>query len=183
MIQPHSGPLFGFAGERVETRGYIGLMTTFSQGRLSRSFTIRYLIVDVDTFVKQLASVPILSQVVKYSELSTSYFALIGKKMLNELKAIASTPHVKIKFPTLMGEIITIKEDQKQARQCYVESLKPYLTSGGSSQVMSMDDGSPIRTPTIYKASMGDQDNIFDVDLRDDTINKGPKPIEELVKL
>ena len=94
-----------------------------------------------------------------------------------------------------MGEIITIKEDQKQARQCYVESLKvtpypliqdpnkPYLTSGGSSQVMSVDDGSPIRTPKIYKASMGDQDNIFDVDLRDDTINKGPKPIEELVKL
>jgi len=68
-----------------------------------------YLIIDVDTF----------------------YFALIGNKTLNKLEAIVSTPHLKMKFPTLMGEIMTVKVDQKQARQCYVESLKaePYPPS------------------------------------------------------
>ena len=77
--------------------------TTFDQGQLLRSFTIRYLIIDANT----------------------SYFALISKKALNEQGAIVSTPHLKIKFPTL---IMTIKADQKQVRQCYVESLKatPY---------------------------------------------------------
>ena len=92
-IQPHYGSLLGFAGERLETRGYVDLMTTFGQGKLSQSFSIRYLIIDVDT----------------------SYFALIGKKTLNDLGVIISTPHLKMKFPTLKGEIVTVKANQKQA--------------------------------------------------------------------
>jgi len=76
-------------GEKVETKFYVDLMTTFGQGKLSRSFTVRYLMIDADT----------------------SYFALIGRKTLNKLRAILSTPHLKMKFSTLMGEIITIKED------------------------------------------------------------------------
>ena len=78
-VQPHYGPLLGIVGERVETRGCVDLMTTFGQGRLSRSFTVRFLNVDADTF----------------------YFALISWKMLSELGAIVSTPHLKMKFPTL----------------------------------------------------------------------------------
>jgi len=81
-------------------------MTTFGQGKLSKSFNVKYLIANVDT----------------------SYFALIGRKMLNKLKAIASTPYLKMKFPNLMGDIVIVKVDHKQARQCYTESLKvaPY---------------------------------------------------------
>ncbi|KAG4924453.1 hypothetical protein JHK87_049993 [Glycine soja] len=172
-IQPHYGPLLDFAREKVETRGCVDLMTTFDQGRLSRSFTIRFLNVDADT----------------------SYFALISWKMLSELGAIVSTPHLKMKFPTLTGEIVTVKADQKQARQCYDESLKvaphpstresgkPHPTSGGSSQVMNIDEESSIRTLVVYKATRRDQDDVFDVDLYGNTINKGPIPIEELVKL
>ena len=94
MIQPHYGSLLGFVGDRVETRGYVDLIITFGLGKLSRSFTIRYLIVDANTF----------------------YFALIGRKTLNELEAIVSTLHLKMKFLTLTREIITIEADQKQAR-------------------------------------------------------------------
>ena len=85
-VPPHSGPVLGFTGEKVETRGYVNLMTTFGQGQLSRSFTIRYLIIGANT----------------------CYFALIGRKMLNELGAIVSTLHLKMKFPTLIGEIVTV---------------------------------------------------------------------------
>ena len=60
-IQPHYGLLLGFTGEKVETRGYVDLMTTVGQGKLSQSFTIRYLILDTDT----------------------SCFALIGKKTIH----------------------------------------------------------------------------------------------------
>ncbi|KAG4906725.1 hypothetical protein JHK82_055371 [Glycine max] len=38
-VQPYSRPLLGFARERVETRVYVNLMTTFDQGQLSKSFT------------------------------------------------------------------------------------------------------------------------------------------------
>ena len=62
------------------------LMITFGQGQFSRRFTIRYLLVDVNT----------------------SYFALIGRKTLNELGAIVSMSHLKIKFPTLTRESVTV---------------------------------------------------------------------------
>ncbi|KAH1197270.1 hypothetical protein GmHk_18G051092 [Glycine max] len=75
------GPLLSFTSKRVKIRGYVDLMTTFGHGKLSRSFTIRYLVVNTDT----------------------SYFALIDRKTLNELRAIISTPHLTMKFPTLTG--------------------------------------------------------------------------------
>ena len=78
------------------------MKTTFSLGKLSWSFTIRYLVVDANT----------------------SYFALIGRKTLNELEAIVSTPHLKMKIPTLIGEIVIIKVGQKQAQQCYAVNLE-----------------------------------------------------------
>ena len=66
-------------------------MTTFGQGKLSRSFTIKYLLVDANT----------------------SYFALIDRKTLNELGAIVFTPHLIMKFLTLTREIVTVKANQK----------------------------------------------------------------------
>jgi len=71
----------------------VDLMTTFDQGKLSKSFIVRYLLVDADT----------------------SYFTLIDMKTLNELEATVSIPHLKMKFPTLIREIVTVKADQKQA--------------------------------------------------------------------
>ena len=65
-------------------------MNTFDQGQLLRSFTIKYFIIDADT----------------------SYFALIGKKTLNKLGVIVSTPRLKMKFLTLTEEIVAVKADQ-----------------------------------------------------------------------
>ena len=45
---------------------------------------------------------------------------------------------------------------------------------------MSMDKGFPIQTLIVYEASL---DGTFDVDPRDDTMDIGPNPIEELIKL
>jgi len=97
-----------------------------------------------------------------------------------------------MKFPTLTGEIVIVKADQNQARQCYTKSLKvaPYppiweptrchpIVAEGT-QVMIVDEGSQIRALTIYQSSQG---NEFDIDLWDDTFDKGLKPIEELVQL
>ena len=58
--------------------------------------------------------------------------------------------------------------------------VKPHLTADGTTQVMSMDEGSPVRTLTIYQAC---RENVFDVDMCNNTSDRGPKPIEELIKL
>ncbi|RZB52840.1 hypothetical protein D0Y65_049053 [Glycine soja] len=138
IFHPHVGPFLGFTSEMVETRGYVDLMTTFGQGKHSRIFTIRYLLVDV----------------------YTSYFALICRKTRNKLGAIVSTPHLKMKFPTLTVEIVTVKANQKQARQCYVENLNiapcspikepamPHPIVFEGTRVMSVDES---RDLTSYK--------------------------------
>ena len=57
-------------------------------------------------------------------EAETSYNVLIGRKNLNRLGAIVSTPHIAMKFPVDNGDIITIKVDPKEARECYALILK-----------------------------------------------------------
>lgn len=89
---------------------------------------------------------------------------MIGKNTLNELGAIVSTPHLKMKFHTLTREIVIVKVDQKQARQCYNKSLKvashspirelgkPHSSFDGSnSQVMSVNEDLSIKTLTVYE--------------------------------
>ncbi|KHM99163.1 hypothetical protein glysoja_046373 [Glycine soja] len=67
--------------------------------------------------------------------------------------------------------IMTIKADQKQAHQCYTESLKvaPYPPTR-----------EPVKPHPKANASLDDE---FNVDPRNDTFDRGPKPIEELIKL
>ena len=89
-------------------------------------------------------------------------------------------------------EIVTIKADQKQGHRCYAENLKvapyppirepamPHPTAAEGTQVMTVDEGSQSQTPIVYQSSLGGE---FDIDQRDDTPDKGPKPIEELVQL
>ena len=78
----------------METKGSVDLMPTFGQGKLSWSFTVRYLIMDANTF----------------------NFALIRSKILMVRGPPVSTPHLKMKFPTLIGEIIIVEANRKQAR-------------------------------------------------------------------
>ena len=59
-------------------------------------------------------------------------------------------------------------------------TVKPPPTVAEGTQVMSMDEGSPNRALIVYQANLDDE---FDIDLRDDTSGRGPKPIKELVKL
>lgn len=109
----------------METRGYVDLMTTFGQGKLSQSFPIRYLIVDAHT----------------------SYFALNGRKTLNELGAIVSTPHLKLKFLTFTREIVKVAP-YPPIRE--IGKLHP-LSSDNNSQVMGVDEEFPIKTLPFTK--------------------------------
>ena len=86
----------------MEVWGHVELRMTFSDGVSSRTISIRYLVVNV----------------------VSAYNLLLGKPSLKRLGVVASTRHMKMKLPSLKGEVIIIKSDQKAARKCYENSLK-----------------------------------------------------------
>jgi len=93
-IQAHEDQIVDFSGERVDTRGYIDLYTKFRDERShTKSIKIHYLLV----------------------EASTSYNVLLSRSSLNTLGAIVSTPYLAMKFPSPMGDIITVHVGQKVA--------------------------------------------------------------------
>jgi len=55
---------------------------------------------------------------------NTSYNVLLGQPSLNQLGTIVSTPHLSMKFPFSMKDIMAIHVEQKTARECYVASLR-----------------------------------------------------------
>nr|KYP33532.1 Gypsy retrotransposon integrase-like protein 1 [Cajanus cajan] len=101
-LTPYDEPLVGFSGERVDTRGTIDLYTYFGEEQYRRRIKVRYVVVHANT----------------------SYNILLGRPSLNKLRAIVSTPHLAMKFPSEEGTIITLHADQKTARECYFASLK-----------------------------------------------------------
>ena len=78
------------------------LRTTYTDGTIFRTVNIRYLVVNAPS----------------------AYNILLGRPAINRIRAVASTRHRNMKFPSLEGAIITIKFDQKAAKKCYKNSLK-----------------------------------------------------------
>jgi len=91
-IQPYDEQIVGFSGERVDTKGFIDLYTTFGEeGCLSKTIKIRYLLVNSNT----------------------SYNILLRRSSINRLKAIISTPYLPMEFSSTACDIVTIHVDQK----------------------------------------------------------------------
>ena len=86
----------------MDTKGYINLFTTFGDDSLSKTINVRYLLVNANT----------------------SYSILLGRPSINWLKVIISTPHLAMKFHSVIGDIASVHVDKKCARECYVASLK-----------------------------------------------------------
>lgn len=80
-------------------------MTSFDLKELSQSLMVPYILLDANT----------------------SHNVLLNRPTLNKLEAIISTPHLAMKFPSSIGEIVTIKADQADAHECYVKSCKVEL--------------------------------------------------------
>jgi len=100
-VVPVSCHLLGFAGENVLPIGSIDLPITAGTYPRQKVIMVKFLIVDR----------------------VSAYNAIIGRTALNDLKAVTSTPHISMKFPTEEG-VGVVKGDQKEARCCYNLSLK-----------------------------------------------------------
>jgi hypothetical protein len=73
----------------------------------------------------------------------SAYNVIIGRPTLNKLRAVTSTYHLLVRFPTEHG-IGELKGDQATARECYFASLGPEAKH----QTMKIDEGHRLVEPT-----------------------------------
>ncbi|XP_074297863.1 uncharacterized protein LOC141628655 [Silene latifolia] len=90
-------PLVGFSGETAHSVGEITI-PTYIEGV---NKLVRYLII----------------------EGPTTYNVILGRSWLHQMKAVPSTYHQCLKFPTPWGTVI-VKGDREESRNCYAQALK-----------------------------------------------------------
>ncbi|KAL0448048.1 UNVERIFIED_CONTAM: hypothetical protein Slati_1932700 [Sesamum latifolium] len=98
---PVHTPLVRFGGSEVASMGTIDLPVSMGEEPRRRTTIIRFLIVDTPF----------------------AYNVILGRPGLNLFRAVVSTYHQKMKFPTKNG-IGEVSCDQKEARRCYNLSLR-----------------------------------------------------------
>ena len=100
QLRPINFPLVGFGGIKVPPMGTISLLVVV--GAYPRQITkdVNFLVVDC----------------------SSSYNAIIGRPTLNSWKAVTSTYHLSVKFPTEHG-VGQVQGDQLATRECYLDML------------------------------------------------------------
>ncbi|XP_074271605.1 uncharacterized protein LOC141595538 [Silene latifolia] len=91
-------PLVGFSGETKHSIGEI-IIPTYAGGVNKQ---VRYLVIDGPS----------------------TYNVILGRPWIHEMKAIPSTYHQCLKFPTPWG-VQEIRGDQEEARDCYKVAQKP----------------------------------------------------------
>ena len=98
---PTNAPLVGFGGTRVLPLGAITLSVVVGDYPQQITKDVTFLVVDC----------------------SSAYNAILGRPTLNSWKAVTSTYHLMIKFPTNYG-VGKLQGNQVAARECYVAMME-----------------------------------------------------------
>ena len=61
---------------------------------------------------------------------TATYNVLIGRQTINDIHAVVSTPHLKMKYPTKSGRIGVFAVDQRIAKECLAENEIKYAKWG-----------------------------------------------------
>ena len=100
-LVPTKAPLIRFKGTRVYPLGAVILPVKVGDYPQQIIKNVTFLVVDY----------------------SSAYNVILGRPTLNSWKAMTSTYHLMIKFPTKYG-VGKVHEDQMAARECYIAILK-----------------------------------------------------------
>ena len=149
-LQPYKGTLVGFTNQKEKVIRFVETETVFGEGFDIRRIKVKYLVL----------------------ECATSYNILIGRHTLNDVGAVVSTPHLKVKCPLMDGSIATIGVDQKLARLCYSESVDKYGHWGAQTA-----SGMPQLIEVAAHIDQEPSNHDFLLDPRDDCRQDRPQPI------
>ncbi|XP_058766541.1 uncharacterized protein LOC131640151 [Vicia villosa] len=102
-LTPYVGSdLQGFNGTTTKPWGYVELLVSFGEGEASRQVKTRFLVINCKTL----------------------YNCIIGRPTLAELTVVPSTVHLKMKFYTKRGRVVTVNADIEAARRIFDASVK-----------------------------------------------------------
>ena len=121
-LDPVSTHLRGFCGEKVRPLVSIQLMLTLGDPPYQATMAVRFLIVHAPS----------------------AYNMLLGRPSLNAIKAIPSTYHMVVKFPTT-DRVGMVRGDQCMARECYSASMKQKTVDNIYVNELDMRDEMSIR--------------------------------------
>ncbi|XP_052170472.1 uncharacterized protein LOC127786825 [Diospyros lotus] len=130
-----SSPLYSFTGEAVPVAGSVQLPVTLG--------------VDPQTVTRQANFMVVKAP-------SAAYNMILGRPLLNDMRAVVSSCYLLMKFPTLSG-VGQVRGDQRKARSCYVSSTKGKRT----------EETLSIAEKAIHKSL-------------EEEIARKPQPVEEL---
>ncbi|XP_071933240.1 uncharacterized protein [Coffea arabica] len=148
QLTPVRTPLMGFTGPPINQEGMITLMVTVGQAPKCRTIPANFVV------VKQ----------------PSPYNMFLGRPALKALRAIPSTLHLSVKFPT-PGRIAEVRGDPEVARACYLAMLRgqeklvaqtacmePYILGEEARQLGTQEEA----------RQLGTQDEIEEFPLRED---------------
>ncbi|RZS16869.1 hypothetical protein BHM03_00048936 [Ensete ventricosum] len=96
-LTPLTSTLTGFTGDSISPMGTTTIPVTFGGEPRSKTLLVSFMVV----------------------KLPSAYNAIIGRPTLNRLRAVVSTYHRVLKFPTRAG-VGEVRSDPRESRQCYL---------------------------------------------------------------
>ncbi|KAL5568442.1 hypothetical protein UlMin_025017 [Ulmus minor] len=119
-IEPTASSLSGFTGDSISSEGILNLPVELGSSPCQHIQAVDFVLVNCPS----------------------PYNAIIGRPTLNKIRAVTSTYHLLVKFPTV-GGIGILRGDQTESREIYEAANRSVQIQGIKSSVKSHDE-----TPT-----------------------------------
>jgi hypothetical protein len=100
----------------------------------------------------------------------SAYNAIMGRPALNKLRAVTSTYHLMMKFPTEEG-VGEVRGDQLAARKCYNISMKALDMTNLTVASVSEARGEPVEEVSVGEGKVLQIGTYLNAEVRDNLIN------------
>ncbi|KAL5555767.1 hypothetical protein UlMin_038003 [Ulmus minor] len=163
-FEPIKSALYGFTGDSVSSEGVLNLPMELGTHPCQHIQSVNFVVVDCPS----------------------SYNAIIGRPTLNAIRAVTSTYHLLVKFPTV-GGIGVLKGDQQESRDIYEAANRP--SNVHRVNIIETPGGGVATRPpaTIMIGNIEvklNQVREFDeLDPREPTMEQHGEPVEELEEI